>query len=92
MRETMLNPQELTGRAATHVREVPELGSRLHAGVVQAVLQLREAAARVGIELTIVSSFRDFGRQTAIWNGKWRGERSLLDRAGQPLDAGNLDE
>jgi LAS superfamily LD-carboxypeptidase LdcB len=92
MWKTMLNPDELTGRAATHVRDVPELGSRLHVDVIQAVLQLREAAARVGIELTIVSSFRDFARQTAIWNGKWRGERPLLDRAGQPLDAAKLDE
>jgi LAS superfamily LD-carboxypeptidase LdcB len=92
MPESMLNPRELTGRAATHVREVPELGSRLHVAAVAAVLQLREAAARAGIELTIVSSFRDFERQTAIWNGKFRGERPLLDRAGRPLDAGKLDE
>jgi LAS superfamily LD-carboxypeptidase LdcB len=88
----MLNPQELTGRAATHVREVAALASRLHADAIEAVLQLREAAASVGIELTIVSSFRDFARQTAIWNGKYRGERPLLDRAGQPLDASTLDE
>jgi LAS superfamily LD-carboxypeptidase LdcB len=88
----MLNAQELTGRVATHVRDVPEVQSRLHVDAVAAVLQLREAAARAGIELTIVSSFRDFARQTAIWNGKFRGERPLLDRAGTPLDAANLDE
>lgn len=88
----MLNPQELTGRAATHVRQVAELHSRLHVDAIAAVVQLREAAARAGVELTIVSSFRDFARQTAIWNGKYRGERPLLDRAGQPLDAAKLDE
>jgi LAS superfamily LD-carboxypeptidase LdcB len=38
-----------------------------------------------------VSSFRDFDRQLYIWNAKWRGERPLLDRAGQPLDAASLD-
>ena len=92
MPESMLNPQELTGRAATHVREVPELASRLHVAAVAAVLQLREAAARAGVDLTIVSSFRDFERQTAIWNGKFRGERPLLDRAGRLLDAAKLDE
>ncbi len=27
-----------------------------------------------------MSSFRDFERQLAIWNGKCRGERDLLDR------------
>jgi LAS superfamily LD-carboxypeptidase LdcB len=88
----MLNPQELTGRVATHVRDVPELQSRLHVDAVAAVRELREAAARAGIELTIVSSFRDFARQTAIWNGKFRGERPLLDRTGAALDAANLDE
>ncbi|HVY83324.1 MAG TPA: M15 family metallopeptidase [Steroidobacteraceae bacterium] len=92
MPQSKLNPRELTGRAATHVCEVPELGSRLHVDAVAAVLQLRAAAARAGIELAIVSSFRDFERQTAIWNGKYRGERPLLDRAGRPLDAASLDE
>jgi LAS superfamily LD-carboxypeptidase LdcB len=32
------------------------------------------------------SSFRDFGRQRAIWNAKFRGERPALDRAGRPMD------
>jgi LAS superfamily LD-carboxypeptidase LdcB len=71
---------------------VPELHSRLHVAAIAAVRELCEAAAHAGIELTIVSSFRDFERQAAIWNGKYRGERPLLDRAGQPLDAAQLDE
>jgi LAS superfamily LD-carboxypeptidase LdcB len=39
-----------------------------------------------------VSSFRDFGRQVAIWNGKYRGERPLLDRSGRALERARLDE
>lgn len=88
----MLNTQELTGRAATHIREVPELGCRLHADAVEAALKLRAAAAGADIDLAIVSAFRDFDRQVAIWNAKFRGERPLLGRDGQPLDAARLDE
>jgi LAS superfamily LD-carboxypeptidase LdcB len=56
------------------------------------VLSLREAAAGAGIDLVVVSGFRDFSRQVAIWNAKFRGERPMLDRAGRPLDAASLDE
>lgn len=51
---------------------------------------MRAAAAADGIDLYAVSSFRDFDRQLTIWNGKFRGERPMQDRAGQPLDALSL--
>jgi len=38
-----------------------------------------------------VSSFRDFGRQRAIWNAKFRGERPALDRAGRRVEILTLD-
>ena len=85
-----MNSFELTGRAATHVQEAPELGARLQAGAIDAVKALREASAAAGIDLAVVSSFRDFNRQSAIWNGKFRGERPLLDRAGRALDGTSL--
>jgi LAS superfamily LD-carboxypeptidase LdcB len=47
---------------------------------------MRAAAAIDGIDLVAFSGFRDFDRQLAIWNGKWRGERPLQDRAGRALD------
>ena len=87
-----LSAQQLTGRAATHVREVPELKSRLHADAIEPALALRAAAAEEGIDLAIASSFRDFERQLGIWNAKFRGELPLLDREGRPLVAANLDE
>jgi LAS superfamily LD-carboxypeptidase LdcB len=85
-----LNPLELTGRAATHIREAPALGARLHAGVLDAVTALREASARAGHDLAIVSSFRDFSRQSDIWNRKFRGEQAVFDRAGAPLDVSSM--
>jgi LAS superfamily LD-carboxypeptidase LdcB len=87
-----LDSFQLTGRSSTHVVEVPDLGVRLHTDAAAPVLSLREAAAGAGIDLVVVSGFRDFSRQVAIWNAKFRGERPMLDRAGRPLDAASLDE
>jgi LAS superfamily LD-carboxypeptidase LdcB len=81
-----LNPQELTGRATTHVREALAPGVRLHAGAIDAVHALRDAAARAGHDLVIVSSFRDFSRQSGIWNRKFRGEQVVYGRDGRALD------
>ncbi len=96
----MLDSMQLTGRAASHVVEVPDLwctGSRgqrvrLHADTAAALLAMATAAREEGIELSVVSSFRDFERQAAIWNGKYRGERPLLDRGGHAIDRATLDE
>ena len=63
----------------------------LHAAAVRPFLAMREAAALAGFDVVPVSSFRDFGRQRAIWNAKFRGERRALDRAGRPLDILTLD-
>ena len=87
-----LSAQQLTGRIATHIRDVPDLESRLHADAIEPARALREAAAKDGIDLVIASSFRDFERQLGIWNAKFRGERPLLDRQGRPLEVANLDE
>ena len=87
-----LGALELTGRARTHVQEYPELGCALHPAAAAALLQLRAAAAAAGIAVQPVSGFRDFARQLAIWNGKFRGERPLLGRDGQPLEATALGE
>jgi LAS superfamily LD-carboxypeptidase LdcB len=93
----MFNSLELTGRASTHVRQIPALNCTLHREAAQAALAMRDAARAAGIDLAVVSSFRDFDRQVSIWNGKYAGERPLLDRAGralayETLDAGALVE
>jgi len=88
----MFNSLELTGRSSAHVREVPELGCTLHAQAVPQARALCAAARAAGIELAIVSSFRDFERQVAIWNAKFTGERQLLDRDGRALAHAQLSE
>jgi LAS superfamily LD-carboxypeptidase LdcB len=58
---------------------------------VRPFLALRDAAAGAGFDLVPVSSFRDFDRQRAIWNAKFRGERPALDRRGKRVDVKALD-
>ncbi len=89
-----LSPQfsldQLVGRSRDHLRELLEPRCILHNEVAAPFLALRAAAAVEGIDLVAFSSFRDFDRQLAIWNGKFRGERELLGRDGAPLDAARL--
>lgn len=83
----MLDLRELTGRARTHVVDLDLPRCTLHRDAVEPFLAMRGAALAAGLDLVAVSSFRDFDRQLAIWNAKFRGERPLLDRNSQPLDA-----
>lgn len=85
-----LDPQELTGRTRRHVVDLESPPCTLHRAAVAPFLDMRAAAAADGIDLWPVSSFRDFARQAAIWNAKFRGERPLLGRDGDPLDASDL--
>lgn len=54
--------------------------------------QLQSDAAVAGFDLKLVSAFRDFYRQKAIWQAKAVGKRDLLDNAGAKLDFDKLDE
>jgi len=62
----------------------------LHVHAVTPFLQLRRAALAAGFDLKAVSSFRDFGRQLAIWNAKYSGERPVYDADGLPIDVSRL--
>ena len=85
-----MNAQELTGQVRTHIVDLPEPACLLHAHVLTAFLALRRAAAAAGMDLAAQSSFRDFQRQLAIWNGKFSGTRPMNDAAGARIDAAAL--
>jgi LAS superfamily LD-carboxypeptidase LdcB len=85
-----LNRKQLTGRERGHLVVLDEPRCTLHAAAVRPFLALRAAAARAGFDLVPVSSFRDFERQRAIWNAKFRGERAVLDARGRPVDVAGL--
>jgi len=87
-----LNLLQVTGRVATHVHDLADPACVLHPGAARAVQAMRAEARQAGIELRIVSAFRDFNRQLAIWRGKFNGQRPLLDPAGAVIDRTKLDE
>ncbi|GAA0859419.1 M15 family metallopeptidase [Aliiglaciecola litoralis] len=53
---------------------------------------MQAAAAKDGIDLQLVSSFRSFERQLAIWQSKWLGQKPILDIHGQALDIDELED
>ena len=65
-------------------------GHYLHPSVLPAFKKMQLAAIKQGIDLQIVSSYRNFDRQCAIWNKKWRGDTVLLDVNGRPLNFSKL--
>jgi LAS superfamily LD-carboxypeptidase LdcB len=81
----LLRAQALTGRCTSHVQALPGSKLRLHPAVFAPLEAMRAAAAAEGIALEPVSAFRDFDQQLSIWNAKFRGERVLLGRDGEPL-------
>ena len=85
-----MNDGELTGQVRTHIETVPDPECALHAHVVAPFLNLRRAALADGFELTPQSSFRDFSRQLTLWNGKFSGQRPMVDASGQPVDVREL--
>jgi LAS superfamily LD-carboxypeptidase LdcB len=79
--------EQLTGQSRDHLTALSDPRCSLHREVAGSFLAMRAAAAADGLDLVAFSSFRDFDRQLAIWNAKFRGEREMQDRAGRRLDA-----
>lgn len=86
-----MNGLQLTGRDPGHIVTLTEPRCRLHAAAAGPFLALRGAAARAGFDLVPVSAFRDFERQRAIWDAKFRGERPARDRRGRVVRMTSLD-
>ncbi len=87
-----LNSLQVTGRVTTHVHDLADAACVLHPCAARALLAMRDEARLAGIHLSVVSSVRDFNRQLAIWQQKFRGERPLLDRPGGVIEPTKLYE
>ena len=87
-----MTQEQLMGLDESHLIVVGRGPHRLTAATAAAFNDMQVAAAYEGFNLQAASSWRSFERQLAIWNGKWRGERPLLDADNQPLDALQLDD
>lgn len=89
----MLSTRQWLGLDEGHLVAVPDNAPhRLQPLAASAFVAMQQAAADDGIELAIASSFRPFARQLLIWNGKFNGERPVLDAQCQPLDVSTLDD
>jgi LAS superfamily LD-carboxypeptidase LdcB len=86
-----VTPRELTGRARSHLCAAAATAPLLHRHVARPFAELVRAARGDGLEVSAVSTFRDFERQLAIWNAKWLGQMPLLDAAGAAVDSGRLE-
>ena len=87
-----MTQDQLLGLDESHLILVGRGPHRLTAATAAAFNDMQVAAAHEGHNLQAASSWRSFERQLAIWNGKWRGERPLLDADNRPLDALQLGE
>ncbi|KPJ89430.1 MAG: hypothetical protein AMS18_12460 [Gemmatimonas sp. SG8_17] len=92
---TPLIAAELTGQTEQHLCSAADaelVGASVHREVVRPFLQLQDEARRAGFDLAILSGFRDFTRQLAIWNRKATGQQAVLDGNAVPLDIARLSE
>ncbi len=65
------------GLINTHITESG--GALMNEQAADAFSALQARASAAGFQLSVASSFRSYERQLAIFNGKWRGERPVLD-------------
>lgn len=54
--------------------------------------KLQESALKNGINLQVVSGFRNFDRQVLIWNQKASGKRKVYSRSGKRIDVNSSEK
>ena len=82
--------QCITGQSDAHLVAIQN--HYLHANIVNDFVALQSAAASAGFDLCIASSFRDFNRQSAIWNAKFSNKRVVLNKAQQAVELNSLGD
>lgn len=65
-------------------------GFMLHKAAAKPFNALCAAAKAAGIKIKIVSAFRSYQRQAAIWQAKLAGNRPVYDQHGQAIDINSL--
>jgi len=92
-----LNWQQSIGIDQNHLIEfkISETANKpflIHQSIKQDLLDLFSSAKNAGLEICIISSFRSFERQLAIWNNKWQGHRPVYSRHGRPLNVVQMSD
>jgi LAS superfamily LD-carboxypeptidase LdcB len=62
----------------------------IHPSIKQSLQQLLKVAHQDGVNIAIVSAYRSFDRQLAIWNAKWIGNKTVLSADNQALEPSRL--
>lgn len=79
----------LTGKDNKYLKQYKD--QMLQNDALKAFIELRKAALNdVGVDLAIISSFRDFEKQKSIWNMKVSGERKVFDEYEKEVDPKSL--
>ncbi|TMP49750.1 M15 family metallopeptidase, partial [Pseudoalteromonas sp. S1612] len=65
---------------------------RLHSAIISDFLALQSAVKKAGFDLTIASSYRDFNRQSIIWNNKFLGIRPVFNKQQEVVDLTKLSD
>lgn len=81
--------QQSIGHDTTHLIEYEdslEKSFQVNRNIVDDLSNLLSLAQTDGVEIAIVSAFRDFDKQLSIWNDKWQGYRPVYSRHGRPLN------
>jgi len=83
-----------TGLSREHLclETLESIDHPVHRDVLAPLLRFQEDAAAEGIDLRLVSGFRDFETQLCIWNAKASGSRPVLGDDSKPLDLSTLSE
>lgn len=71
---------------------LPEQTITVHQKVVKPLTKLIAALENADLPIKVISHWRSFDHQAAIWQKKWRGERPLLDKHSKPLMIDQLTE
>ena len=86
-----LTHQQLTGLTTSHL--IQDTGNKyLHNAAKKALDAMRNSAKKQGFNLTIASGFRDFDRQQLIWDNKYSGKTTILNKAEIPIVTQSLSE
>lgn len=91
----MLTWQQACGVEESHLANIAQGENQrtlANTEVIQDLNKLLESAKRQGHEIAIISSFRSFERQLAIWNDKWMGYRPVYSRHGRPLNITSMSD
>ncbi len=84
--------KRVLGLTAEHLVSHEECGSTflLEPDTLSAFKKLKQASIEAGFNLSLVSAFRSFERQTQIWEGKLDGTRKVHDDQGNALDVSQM--